>query len=85
MGSIASIFGFGESPAEKARKKEKRVAQAAADTRAKAAAVVSERKKSAQASEEGKASAASKLALISTSASGVLDQASTGRRKLFGN
>lgn len=77
--SIAAAVGIGESPAEKARKKAKRGAQAAAEAR------VTKRKEQAQAAEEGKASAASKLALISTSSRGVLDPASTGRRKLFGN
>lgn len=84
--SIAAAVGIGESPAEKVRKKEKRAAQVAAEERTKkAAAAVTQRKAGAQATEEGKASAASKLALIATSSQGILSQASTGRRKLFGN
>ena len=85
--SIAASVGIGESPAEKAKKKAKRAEQAATEKRTKAAEVVTKRKEDAQAqaSKEGKGAAASKLALISTSSQGVLDQASTGRRKLFGN
>lgn len=91
--TIAAAVGIGESPAEKARKKAKRAEQAAtekrakvvAEQKAKAAGVVTKRKEDAQAAEAGKGAAASKLALISTSSQGVLDQASTGRRKLFGN
>ncbi len=75
MGSVVSLFRT--SPAEKARKRAKRenqARQAESDKRAK----------NAKAEGEGKAAAA-KLALLSTSAQGVLSEAQTGKKKLLGN
>ncbi len=88
MGSIATVFGIGKSPAEKARKRADRAAQARADVLAQEDAAKAKEEAAAKAAGEAEAiegTAARKLALITTSSQGVLSDAATGRKKLLGN
>jgi hypothetical protein len=74
MGSVVSAVAgiFKESPAEKARKRAKKEAEARAG-------------RAAEVTEQEKGKAAAQLAIFSGSPQGVLGDTPTGRRKLLGN
>ncbi len=74
MGSVLSLFGIGQSPAEKKAKKRAEALEAERTAKTKSAK-----------EEEEKLKVATKLALISTGAGGTFSPAKTGRKKLLGN